>query len=105
MTRHSKVNRSFSLSSGTLKRLGIGLLTRSFRPPARSWFLRSPHGDALHNELPPLDLAGAEQLDWVIGTPHEPGAEQRLGRHLDALRQQHQVADVHDLRRLLERIG
>src|SRR5439155_12761371 len=68
-------------------------------------FCARRHGDALHNELPPLDLAGAEQLDRVIGTPHEPGAEQRLGRHLDALRQQHKVADVHDLRRLLERIG
>src|SRR6185295_11512274 len=32
-------------------------------------------------------------------------AEQRLGRHLDALGEQHEMAHVHDLRRLLERIG
>src|SRR6185295_6568061 len=51
------------------------------------------------------DLTGPEQLDGMIRPPHEAGAEQRLRRHLDALREQHEMAHIHDLRRLLERIG
>src|SRR5437879_13513807 len=41
----------------------------------------------------------------MVGTAHQAGAEQRLRRHLDAVGQEDEVAHVHDLRRLLERIG
>src|SRR5437867_521633 len=62
------------------------------------------HRDAFHDELPPRDLAGPEQFDRMVGTPHQPGAEQRFRRHLDTLRQEDEVAHIHHLRRLLERI-
>src|SRR5213594_2319584 len=62
------------------------------------------HRDAFHYELPPRDLAGPEQFDRMVGTPHQPGAEQRFRRHLDTLRQEDEVAHIHHLRRLLERI-
>src|SRR6266576_2519649 len=55
--------------------------------------------------LTPGVLTGAEQLDRMVGTAHQAGAEQRLRRHLDAVGEQDEVAHVHDLRRLLERIG
>src|SRR5258705_881478 len=61
--------------------------------------------DAFDDELPPRDLTGAEQLDRVVGTAHQSGAEQRLRRHLDTLREQDEVAHVDDLCRLLERVG
>src|SRR6185312_10819478 len=61
--------------------------------------------DALHDEFPARHLTGPEQLDRMIRTAHQSRAEQRLGRHLDALGEQHEMAHVHDLRRLLERIG
>src|ERR1700704_1180287 len=41
----------------------------------------------------------------MVGPANEPGAEQRLRRHLDTLREEDEMAHVHDLRRLLERIG
>src|SRR5258706_802405 len=63
------------------------------------------HGDALDHEPPPGDLTGAEQLDRMVGTAHQAGAEQRLRRHLDAVGEQDEGAHIHDLRRLLERIG
>src|SRR3989442_2853124 len=40
-----------------------------------------------------------------IGPADQPGAEQRLRRHLDPFGQQHEMPHVDDLRRLLERIG
>src|SRR5712664_3650642 len=40
----------------------------------------------------------------MVGTPHQPGAEQRFRRHLDTLRQEDEVAHVHHLRGLFERI-
>src|SRR6266550_79250 len=58
------------------------------------------HRDALHHELPPRDLTGAEQLDRMVGTAHEAGAEQRLRRHLDAVGEQDEVAHVHGMRRM-----
>src|SRR5437762_369709 len=63
----------------------------------------SGHGHALHDELPP-HVPHAEQFDRVVGPAHQPRAEQRLGRDLDAFREPRQVPHVHDLCRLPERV-
>src|SRR3989442_13346168 len=109
MSRHRNVKRSFSFSSGTLNRLGsCGPVTRSaLDGAARLLDLGAGggrHRDALHDELA-LHVAHPEQLDWMVRTAHEPRPEQRVRRHLHPVGQQAQVPYVHDLRRLLERIG
>src|SRR2546427_13215173 len=62
------------------------------------------HRHALHAELAP-HVTHAEQLDRVIRPAHQPRPEQRVGRHLHTLGELIQVADVHDLGGLLERVG
>src|SRR5713226_190312 len=109
MTRHRKVNRSFSFSSGTLNRLGIcGPLTCStLDGPARLLDLGAGggrHGDPPHHELP-LYVSHPEELDRMVRTAHQPRPEQGVGCHLHAVGQQAEVPYVHDLGRLLERIG
>src|SRR5213082_3205066 len=108
-TRQRSVKRIFSFSSGTLKRLGSrGAVIRSARDrAARQLDLRAGggrHRHAFDAELA-LDVPHAEQLDGAVRPAHQPGAEQRVGRHLHALRDPTQVPDVHHLRRLLERVG
>src|SRR5690242_18117495 len=108
-TRQRSVKRIFSFSSGTLNRLGIwGAVTRStLDGPARLLDLGargSRHGHALHHELA-LQLAHPQQLHRMVGAADQPGAEQRVGRHLHALLEDREVPHVHHLRRLLERIG
>src|SRR5437867_3993863 len=108
-TRHRSVKRIFSFSSGTLNRFGsrgavIGSSTRD--GAARLLDLRAGRGrhrHALHAELA-LHVPHAEQLDGAVGPAHQPGAEQRLRRDLDALGELAQVPDVDHLRRLLERV-
>src|SRR2546425_400727 len=108
-TRHRSVKRIFSFSSGTLNRLGsrgavIGDSARD--DAARLLDLRAGRGrhrHALHAELA-LHVTHAEQLDGVVRPAHQPGAEQRLRRDLDALSGLAQVPDVDHLRRLLERV-
>src|SRR6185503_15330221 len=58
---------------------------------------------ALHLKLA-LHVTHAEQLDRLIGPAHEPRAEQGVGSDLDTLGDEAQVADVHHLRVLLERV-
>src|SRR5688572_15406597 len=106
MTRHRSVKRIFSFSSGTLKRLGIcGAVTRSVRDGAAGLLDLRPggggHRHAFHGESA-LHLPHPEQLDGPVRSAHEPGAEQRVGRHLDAFGEPLEVAYVHDLGRLLE---
>src|SRR5216684_4968844 len=108
-TRQRSVKRIFSFSSGTLNRLGIwGAVTRSsLDGPARLLDLGargSGHGHALHDELT-LQLAHAEQLHRMVGPADQSGAEQRVGRYLHALFEDREVSHIHDLGRLLERIG
>src|SRR6266487_3297971 len=107
-TRHRSVKRIFAFSSGTLNRLGSrGAVMRSARDrAARLLDLRAGggrHRHALHAE-PALDVPHAEQLDGAVRPAHQPGAEQRVGRDLDALGEPAQVPHVHHLRRQLERV-
>src|SRR6266705_6510277 len=107
-TRHRSVKRIFAFSSGTLNRLGSrGAVMRSARDrAARLLDLRAGggrHRHALHAELA-LDVPHAKQLDGAVRPAHQPGAEQRLRRDLDALGELAQVPDVDHLRRLLERV-
>src|ERR1041385_8434690 len=107
-TRHRSVKRIFSFSSGTLNRLGSrGAVIDSARDrPARLLDLRAGGGrhlHALHAELP-LHVAGAQQLDRMVRPADQARAEQRFGRHLEALGELAQVPDVDHLRRLLERV-
>src|SRR5213596_4184464 len=109
MSRQRSVKRIFSFSSGTLNKLGIwGAVIGSARDrSARLLDLGARgggHCHALHAELAP-HVTHAEQLDRVIRPAHQPRPEQRVGRHLHTLGELIQVADVHDLGRLLERVG
>src|SRR2546429_10015567 len=108
-TRQRSVKRIFSFSSGTLNRLGSrGAVIRSARDrAARLLDLRAGGGRHRHTldaELA-LDVPHAEQLDGAVRPPHQPRADQRVGRDLDALGEPAQVSHVHHLRRLLERVG
>src|SRR5690242_7358470 len=108
-TRQRSVKRIFSFSSGTLNRLGSrGAVMRSARDrAARLLDLRAGggrHRHALDAELA-LDVPHAEQLDGAVRPAYQPGAEQRIGRDLHPLGEPAEVADVHHLRRLLERVG
>src|ERR1043166_3818394 len=58
---------------------------------------------ALDDELPG-HVSQAEQLDGMIGPADEPGAEQGIRGHLDALGERAELAHVHDLGGLLERV-
>src|SRR3989441_9127363 len=107
-SRQRSVKRIFSFSSGTLKRFGMaGAVTGSgLDGAARLLDLGAGgggDGDALDDELA-RHVAHAEQLDRVVGPAHQPRAEQRLGRDLDAVGERAEMAHVHDLRRLLERV-
>src|SRR3989442_577754 len=109
MSRQRSVKRIFSFSSGTLNKLGIwGAVIGSARDrSARLLDLGARgggHRHALHAELAP-HVTHAEQLDRVIRPAHQPRPEQRVGRHLHTLGELIQVADVHDLGGLLERVG
>src|SRR2546422_10518302 len=107
-TRHRSVKRIFSFSSGTLNRLGsLGAVTGS-APDGAARLLdlgagRGRHRHALHAELA-LHVPHAEQLDRAVRPAHQPGAEQRVRRDLDALGELAQVPDVHHLGGLLERV-
>src|SRR2546422_11760753 len=108
-TRHRSVKRIFSFSSGTLNRLGsLGAVTGSARDgAARLLDLRAGRGrhrHALHAELA-LHVTHAEQLDGAVRPAHQPGAEQRLRRDLDALSELAQVPDVDHLRSEERRVG
>src|SRR5882724_8267547 len=108
-TRHRNVKRIFSFSSGTLNRLGrLSTITKSSARDNAAHLLdlqasRNRHRHALHAELA-LHVTHAEQLDGMVRPAHQPGAEQRLRRDLDALGELAQVPDVDHLRRLLERV-
>src|SRR5207244_13541311 len=47
----------------------------------------------------------AEQLDGMVWPAHQAGAEQRLGSHLDPVREPRDVPDVDRLSGLPERVG
>src|SRR6266496_4296206 len=108
-TRHRTVKRIFSFSSGTLNRLGSrgAVMGGSARDgAARLLDLRAGRGrhrHALHAELA-LHVTHAEQLDGAVRPAHQPGAEQRLRRDLDALGELPQVPNVDHLCGLLERV-
>src|SRR2546425_36039 len=109
MSRQRSVKRIFSFSSGTLNKLGIwGAVIGSARDrSARLLDLGARGGGpcpAFHVELAPR-VTQAEQLDGVIRPAHQPRPEQRVGRHLHTLGELIQVAEVHDLGGLLERVG
>src|SRR6266566_887159 len=110
--RHKNVMENFSQrSSGSLKtfsqagnRNAMG--DSGLDGAARLLDLRARgggDGDALHEELP-AHVTHAEQLDRVVGPPHEACAEEGLGSDLHPVGELRQVSHVHDLGRLLERV-
>src|SRR2546422_4399849 len=109
MKRQRSVKRIFSFSSGTLNRLGIwGAVTGSALDRAAGLLELRPgrarHSDTLADELRG-HVAHAEQLDGMVWPAHQAGAEQRLGSHLDPVRELREVPHVDHLRGLPERVG
>src|SRR2546430_17197555 len=109
MKRQRSVKRIFSFSSGTLNRLGIwGAVTGSALDRSAGLLDLRPgggrDGDALNDELPG-HVAHAEQLDRMVRPAHQASAEQRLGSHLDPVRELREVPHVDYLRGLAERVG